>query len=311
MKYWLKRNFHHYRDGKIPAVVVFASPRGGGTWITEMIGCIGKSWIVHEPFNVRSQFVRRELGVERFSELYDPANLDSIEGYFQKILEGRFTELRVWPWERGYSFNTNRIIVKLNQALLNRMDWFVDRFSIYAVHLTRHPIAVARSRVEFPLLNQFKNCQLRDEFDREELALADKIILSDDRLEQGVLAWCLHHGPALRAESSRNSLLTSYEQCVLQPEETFADLLSFLGRNDELELVLRASKVPSSVIRKSDAYTQSILGAGYCPEEIVGKWRNHVSPSQEKDLLSILKVFKIDRYVFGQDLPVPISRSIS
>lgn len=303
MKYWLKNRLHIHDGSSRRPIVVFGSPRGGTTWIAELIAHLGNSWVVHEPFNVRSTFVQNELSVSSFSELYEPSNLLGIERYFKKILDGNYAQLKVWPWEKGYSPKTDHIVVKLNQGLLNKMNWFCQRFSVSVIHLVRHPIAVALSREEFPLLQDFDRCKLRDEFSVEELACADKIIASGSKLEKGVLMWCLHHGPALRAHP-RNALFLSYELCVTQPTLAFSELLAYLGMPHRLNRILELSRKPSSVIYKSDKYTKSAVTEKYDTYNIISKWRRIVTQAEEEDLLSIIGLFGLGAHVHGQDRPL-------
>ena len=69
MKNLFKRLLHVHRPSE-QSIIIFASPRGGSTWITELIASQSGFWPIHEPLNVRYSFPRRELGISLHSELY-------------------------------------------------------------------------------------------------------------------------------------------------------------------------------------------------------------------------------------------------
>lgn len=298
----LKALTHFHIAGRRESVVVFSSPRGGSTWISELIAALPGFWPVGEPFNVRKPVPARELGLTSYGELYASANRTRIENYYEALLAGKITDFKLRPGQANYRPLTSRLVVKQNQYGLDRIEWFAQRFRIKPVHLIRNPIAVALSREVLLLLPDFKNCELRDRFSWEQLSFADRLIDRGSHLEQGVLAWCLHHAPALW-DHKPDWFVISYEHCLLEPEKTLDALARFLGEGNLVERMQKKLSKPSKVIRKSDKETQAMVSNHASPLAIAQKWRKKVDRQEASDLLGILKVFSLNTYIDGDDLP--------
>lgn len=307
MKGLLKSLTYFYKQGALPSVLLFASPRGGSTWITELIASQPRFWPISEPLNLRSVWVRKHLKLNSFKELYGDSATQKIYEYYQKILAGGYADLRLRPGLPFYRLFTNRIVVKENQGCLDRMGWFEDSFGVKIIHLIRHPIPVALSREVFPLLDEFAECALRSQFSTEELLLADRIIASGSHLEKGVLAWCLHHLPALRAERE-SWLRISYEETVLQPENVIDRLVNTLSLSDS-DRMKRQIVEPSQVTRKSNAETRKLLTGKQNREFLIHKWKRRVSDADLQRVDAILQTF--DAKIYSAFSPTPLSRPLS
>lgn len=281
--------------------MLFASPRGGSTWVTELVASQPGFWPISEPLNLRSSWVRENLGLSSFSELYDDKNTIRILEYYGRLLGGGLTDLKLRPGLKFYRPSTNRIVVKENQGCLDRMRWFEDTFGVLVIHLIRHPIPVALSREVFPLLDSFKDCALRKRFSADELSLADRLIDSGSHLERGVLTWCLHHAPALREERA-SWLRVYYEQTVLQPDTVIEQLADRLLLPDR-ERMKRQIVEPSQVMRKSDSETQELLTGQDNRDYLVHKWKSRVSQSDLQKVDVILKTFDISIYSAFSPIP--------
>lgn len=301
MKGLIKSVFQWHRAGGKPPVMLFASPRGGSTWVTELVASQPGFWPISEPLNVRSEWVRSELGIDAFAGLYAECNAPQLQAYYTKLLRGGYSALKLRPGLKFYRPFTNRIVVKENQACLDRIDWFEDTFGVQIIHLIRHPIAVALSREVFPLLEQFDRCELRSQFSEEQLHLADDIIESGTHLQKGVLAWCLHHVPALRAERP-SWVRISYEETVLQPERVIDRLINDLNLPDR-ERMEKQIIEPSQVTRKSNRETQKLLSGRENRECLIHKWTKRVSPQDLQEVDSILKAFHVSVYSAFSALP--------
>lgn len=307
MKRFLKSCLHRHSKCSVPSVILFASPRGGSTWVTELVASQPGFWPISEPLNVRSDWVRDQLGLTSFADLYSKQNIPKVLNFYSQLLDGTLVDLKLRPGLKFYRPFTNRIVVKENQACLDRMAWFEDTFGVKIVHLLRHPIPVALSREVFPLLDTFKNCELRAHFSDVELQLADRLIESGSHLEKGVLAWCLHHAPALRNE--RNSWLrVYYEETVLRPERIIDQLADHLALPDRGRM-LKQIVEPSQVTRKSDSETQKLLSDQQNREYLIHKWESRVNQKELQQVGTILETFDISAY--SAFSPTPLSRPLS
>lgn len=284
-------------------VVLFASPRGGSTWATALIASQAGFWPVSEPLNVRLPWVRERLGLDSFGALYGQSAEKHIQNYYKNIFAGRYPELELRPWQRYYRPITRRIVVKENQGGLDRIPWFEDTFNANVIHLLRHPIPVALSREVFPLLADFNSCALRGRFTTEQLRLADYIISNGSHLQQGILAWCLHHVPALEDRRDTWVQLT-YEETLLHPHAVIKELAEKLQLPDTSRM-LEQIKKPSLVTRKSDPETRALLEQGADAQALICKWLPRVSLNERKRVEDILQVFTVKLYSAHQPEPKP------
>ena len=288
----------HTADEK--PVLVFASPRGGSTWISKLIFTQPGFCLVSEPLNVRRAVASRELGTDRFCDLYGEGGWRIIEPYYQRLLSGEIPEYRPLPGEWFYRFRLRRSVFKQNQGGGDLLDRMEARLGFKIIHLIRHPIAVAVSREVHPLLDEYGACALRGYFSDAQNYLADRIIEKGSHLEKGVLAWCLHHIPALNA-SVKDGLILSYENAVLDPDSTVEKLASFLEVADP-DLMRSSIQEPSNVIGKSDAKTQALLSSAVNRGQLVSKWRDRVGEQEECELMEILAEFSCELYRAGEDM---------
>lgn len=283
------------------SVVLFASPRGGSTWATEIIFSMTGFGLVSEPLNLRRSLVRSSLNMESFAELSGEAGWERIEPYYDRLLRGRVSQFKPLPFRRFYRPLVRRIVIKQNQGAGDLLRKIEDRFGCRIIHALRHPIAVALSREVFPLLPDFHKCPLREYFDADELTLIDSIILKGSHLEQGVIAWCLHHRPALRAHQP-SWFAFAYEASVMNPHGFLEALAGYF--NTVITPAMRESmSKPSAVTRKSDLHTQTILQDKTRRSELVTKWKQRVSPDESKRVQEILNLMKIDLYSSLETLP--------
>ena len=298
----IKSLFQHFRPDGRPSVILFASPRGGSTWVSELVASQCGFWPISEPLNVRSAWVQEKLGIDRHSELYDDASLPKIQAYYTSILDGKYPDLKLLPGRPFYNFVTKRLIIKENQGCLDRIPWFEDTLGVRVIHLLRHPIPVALSREVFPLLDGFSSCKLRERFSNSQLAFADSLIAEGTHLERGVLAWCLHHVPAL--QDQRNSWVTvTYEETVLEPDRVIERLAESLDLDERDKMRDQVSR-PSLVTLKSNLQTQALLESGAGRGYLVEKWKEHVTSGELTSVQSILDVFEVTMYSAGEFLPL-------
>lgn len=290
-----------YRPSHKGPVILFASPRGGSTWVSELIASQPEFWPISEPLNVRRPWVQAQLGISEFHELYGAAAAAEIAHYYQKLFSGGYAELKLRPGNRYYRPLTRRIVVKENQAGLDRIPWFEDTFGVGIIHLLRHPVAVALSREVFPLLEGFHKCALRERFSAEQLRCADAVVAEGSHLERGVVAWCLHHLPALR--NHRESWLQlTYEETVLCPERVVEALADKMHLPDKAKMMAQIN-MPSQVLRKSDAETQALLKGGDARKRLVSKWLQKVSADEKQRVAELLNIFGVSLYSGHEALP--------
>jgi hypothetical protein len=293
----------HLPSGK-PDVFLFSMPRSGSTWLMELIGTQPGFKTCSEPLNLRLPLVRKHLGLQSWEELHAPHAPEAMKRYFNGFRRGRLHFLDPIPFKNSvYHPYSNRIVFKILHGGEERIGWFQETFGGNIVYLIRHPIAVSLSREVYPRLKAYVNSDYRKQFTPAQLRYAHSIIEKGDKLEQGVLSWCLENAVPLR-QARKDWMMLSYEQLVVQPDPVL-ELLT-----DRLELkapdrMYKQLMVASAVKKKSDASTQKLLEQGEQASrlELVRKWRKKVTPDDEARVMAMLEIFGMDAYKVGEDLP--------
>lgn len=285
--------------GKEKNVVLFASPRGGSTWVMEMISSQPGYKICNEPFNVRSAYVSRHLGIDNYADLMNPANRDVYATYLNGIISNRLRGKNISIKHPNHRFITNKIVFKMIHAGMDRLEWLEDNFHSKIVILTRHPIPTSRSRKVFPLLELFDRTALREKFSDEQLRHIDKVRETGSHLEKGVTAWCIHF--SIPFNSLRESwVLTSYEEAVVHSDEFVTYMIESMGFSRP-DIIKKNMNRPSSSSDQSSSNRQKLLSDNANRRKLISDWRNKIDEAEEKDLMGILELFNLDVYVSGRD----------
>ena len=231
----------HLPDGR-PNVFLYSTPRSGSTWLMELIWSQPGFKTCNQPLYLESPAVRRHLGIEDWVTLYGLEALPRIERYLGRICKGRIGFTNPNPFRRFYRPVTRRIVFKEIHASAEVAELAAERLNCRVLYLIRHPIAVTLSTERWPTLPAFLSSDHRRHFGPEELTLAHRILERGDRLERGVLAWCLQNAVPLR-RAGDDWTVVSYEQLVLDPLPAIAELARRLdhpaghhlgsGRGDE------------------------------------------------------------------------------
>lgn len=286
----------HRADGR-PNVFLFSTPRSGSTWLMELIWTQPAFKYCNQPLSLFNPLVREHLGTDRWKALYERGSTAMLERYFREICEGRLRFANPNPLRGHYRLVTHRIVFKEIHGCADRINWFRDTFNARIAYLIRHPIAVAISSEQFPMLDAFLETAYRDHFSHEQLAFADRIATSGTPLELGVLSWCLQNSVPLR-DASDDWAIVTYEQLVVDP----APVIDELAVKLELpapDRIRDALTVPSVNVKiKSSEETRRLLYEATADRrpDLVDKWRRKVDANQEARAMEIVSRFELDVY---------------
>ena len=286
----------HRPDGRAN-VLLFSTPRSGSTWVMELIWTQPGFKYCNQPLSLFNPLVRKHLGTDRWESLYESDFSPTLERYFGDICEGRLRFANPNPLRGHYRPITHRIVFKEIHGCADRINWFRDTFNARIAYLIRHPIAVAISSEQFPLIGAFLETAYRDHFSREQLSFADRIATSGTPLERGVLSWCLQNSVPLR-EASEDWAIVTYEQLVVDPAPVIQELASKLDLTAP-DRMRDALTVPSVNVKiKSNEETQHLLyetPADRRPD-LVDKWRRKVDANEVARAMDIVSTFELDVY---------------
>ncbi|MEX2541127.1 MAG: hypothetical protein WD314_04935 [Trueperaceae bacterium] len=301
----LKRSLNRHRPGRDPNVFLFGTPRGGTTWLMEMIWSQPGFKSCNEPLDLRNPLVRKHLGISEWRRLYDRTVDRQLESYLGRLERGELYIVDPLPGRgRYHRFFSHRTVFKIIHGAEDRIEFLANRFHGRALLLVRHPIPVSLSRQTLPRLEAMVEGDYRRHFTADELVAARRVIERGLPLEKAVLDWCLQTAVPLR-QLRRDWLVVSYEQLVLEPEAVIPVLARELGLPSP-ERMMRHVALASQSSNQSDAEARRLLGMAGRQEasrRLLDRWRSKVSVDEEKRAMGLLERFGIDVYTAGENLP--------
>lgn len=310
---WLLTTRHH--PGAKPDIYVFATRRGGSTWLMELLAAEPGARYVNEPlgpwFGSSAQIMRMPKSFLHGHPVHFESEDEEarFREYFELVLSGRATvNAPWWFWRRGYTFRSDRLIVKILEAKA-LIGWFATNFPGQVVVFTRHPIPQALSCIrngwDISALAYLDNWWFQEEHLGPELtAYGRSIMRSGSPLERFVLNWALENYVPLKLIADHPEwMFVSYEECVMTPEPALARIAARfdLAAVDSMRAALRQ---PSRSSKASRPETLEQIRTGEASAALRA-WRRKVSEDEEAAALDILTRFGIPLYEPGRDMPRP------
>jgi hypothetical protein len=307
IKNYIRPLFSVHRPNGNPATLLTAIPRGGSTWIMEVLGALSGTRMIAEPFNVRVPEIEASLDIHSWAELLKLSSRSSLVQYLQRIDSGAISFLDPNPLVQR-RFITNRTLFKVIHLPAHISEAIAAQMGARFLCLVRHPVPVSLSRKVFPILDDYLQSEYRAEFTESQNELATELIQRGSHLEKGVLAWCLQFEPFLRdADEKRLSRLISYERCVAETEQVLSSIKVQLEEHFPAGIKARALS-PSRVLSKSDAQTQLILksqsGGDARVQHLIARGQKQVTKTELSSTQSILDAFGVDLYCADSPLPI-------
>jgi hypothetical protein len=306
MKFSLKGLGNVHRPGPQPDIFLFATPRGGSTWVMEIIAADVGMKFFDEPLNVRRRNVMYSGLFPTWESLMpDSGDTDRIIGFLQELQKGRCSYMNMTPFRRNYRPITNRIVFKIHE-IEHLIDVVAERCGGQIVQLHRHPIPTSFSRHALPRLELFTKSDYYASVigDSTRNAEIRRIAAQGSDFERSIVSWCYENVVALR-KSNPAWLTVAYEELVLNPQPS-ANLLADRLHLRDRQAVLNAFERPAANISMSHQQTLEAMNnpdARRRRYQLVTKWQKSVTPEQLDQAARILGLFEISAYDARQPLP--------
>lgn len=295
-----------HRPGDRPDIFLFATPRGGSTWLMEILASQPRMKFFDEPLNPRRLNVSHSGLFPDFATLMpDAGRRDVIIAFLRGLQSGRHAYMNPTPFRRNHRFFTRRAVFKIHEIEHLMAD--VERACHgMIVYLLRHPLATSISRETLPRLDLFLQSEFYSRLlgDPRRVTEIRGIAASGSRLQRSVVSWCFENILPLR-QLSASWLCITYEELVLNPIQSCELLIDRLDLHDRRQMLLAFGQ-PAANIQMSREQTLAAM-QHYDGRErrrrLVSKWRDQVSAQEEADAAHVLSAFGIDAYEAGRLLP--------
>lgn len=295
-------NMHFRKDRK--DIFLFATARGGSTWMMEILASQPGFKYYDEPFNIRRPNVQYAGLIQEWREIMPDAGRDNdLIRFLQELQQNRHRFMNPPPFRRHHRFLTNRIVFKIHglEHLINEIK---NRCNGSIVYLLRHPIPTTLSRHVLPRLDHFMaSCHYRNNYLNETQAREiRKIHCGGTDFQRGILSWCFENLIQLRFTDTRDWLLVTYEELLLNSGKTCRTLADRLGL-PSVDTMIAAVETPAANIKMSKQDTLRILQGGdeqNRKRALVAKWKDRISDADERSCFEILELFGLDAYRYNQ-----------
>lgn len=280
-------------------ITILSDPRGGSTFLMDMLNLIPNTSIIWEPLHVERGLVPSSLNFGWMPYIPEYEVWNDARNIFTDIFSG----IRINEWSTQVSspldyLFTKRFIVKFVRANA-LLPWIVNNFEFKnrPIYLLRHPVPTAISQIkEFydkdPFVEFEVPQQAFNEFYKQNI---DFLKLLKTKLEQQVAIWCIHNVRTIKNKKNDKRWLTVfYENLLMNPENEFSRIGNELGYRFT-KSVLQKITVPS----KTDFKKNFIPN----PSMQITKWKNQLSSSELNKVHRILKYFDIEIYSAYDSMP--------
>lgn len=283
--------------------MIFADPRGGSTWITEIISSFRKTAILCEPLHLRAAPLFRELGFSWQQFIPEEAIWNEAKEAFEYVLRGRAVNSYFAGYHSSfYSFLTaDKMIVKFCRASA-MLPWLTRnfRFKYAPVYLVRHPFAVVASQLKHPSWDhEFSGYHIpKCRFNDFELRHAEFLLGLRSWEEAQVAKWCLHNLiPLGHTRNNKDWITVYYEDLLADPHAQISRIF------DRWQLPM-----PDNILRKVGKPSATTLEATFKQgvEHHLAKWKCSFDQNQLKKMMAVLDYFEVEHYN-GDILPKTMS----
>jgi hypothetical protein len=218
---------HQFHAPKKPTILLISIPRGGSSWIGDILGSSKESLYLKEPLKktymplIGTGPSFFEFQVCKEKKVYEQSALDAFRGIprFHKSIVSYPSQ---WSY---FKRNKKRIIIKeVNPLALN---WIIESYHPRIIYLLRHPVPVANSF----FVQGWTGEQFRNRFSESSLSYLKKrfsIPYNGDFWEQsGALQAIIQVLTMEILQSVKDYIAIHYEDVCGSPFETFKQIFDF------------------------------------------------------------------------------------
>lgn len=282
------------------ALLICGDPRGGTTWLAELIKLLPTTAMLWEPLAVAKVNQFKSVGFQWRQYIPEHESWPEAKTMFEDLFAGKMLSSYLCQ------STTTRDLAKANQLLIKfcranqLLPWLTKEFHFNRppIYLVRHPCAVVASQLKqggwshvkpnFEIPNGRYNSFYSDHTD---------FLRAIDTIEMRLAAtWCLcNQVPLSHSGNNKRWLTITYESLLLNIEEQLNRIEKRWG-----------IKFPQSVYDKvGAASTTTVVGSpireGRVSEQL-SYWKNQLTSKQIDNILRVMDYFHVDLYN-SEELP--------
>lgn len=295
---WLQRKKFELDD----VVLLISSPRGGSTWLCEIMNHIPHSVINWEPFHPDFGILPEDFqGGDSIFIPETDANADDV-----KNVSDTLTCKRSTPFTLSFAtirqIKSSQIVITKSVRTTALIPWMTAQLNLKRkpIYLLRHPVPTAFSHLKafdderdlavFDVPKQKNN----QRFKKHEGFLNNL----KSKLERQIAIWCLNNLPTLNhPRHGKDWEVVYYEDLVLHPKAETHRIFKCLGFSEFESLIDQIEfEKPSQTDLKGDLEKEKTAQ--------LKKWQSWLSEEEKKRIQDIFDYFDLALYNINDFLPV-------
>lgn len=292
----IEYNVLHYGIFKFPVFqpeqnyLIFSDPRGGSTWLSEILNKIPNTAVIWEPINLRRtpEFEKLNFGWRQF--IPENEQWNEAKNLLERSIKGNIPATTFKHSINDFK-KADKLIIKFvrGNALL---PWLVNQFDFQylPVYLVRNPFAVVASQQrhgnwsEFHWQKHFPENMAFNEYFTKHLDFLKTLTTPEESL---MAIWALSNNVPLNSKNNNIKWITvNYENLLLNSEE---ELYRIFNRwNQKIpDTVYSQLKIPSKTTK---------AGSPVSGMKQLEHWKTKFNSDQINKMLEVLKYFEIKAY---------------
>lgn len=282
------------------ALLLFAQPRGGSTWLEQILRTIPATATIWEPLDIANVPELKALGFGWRQHIPEHGAWPEAQRMFADLLAGRILSPALTFSSTCEELRSaERLIIKFCRGDM-LLPWVVRHFEIPPpILLLRHPCAVISSQLRLGGWDQIPEDMTTPEIPFNDIYKEHEHLfaLVKTREERMAAFWCLSTGYLLRHPKHNKAwIAVTYEEMVTNGPRTLQRIFDRIGvemPNKALDKLKKPSRTTRPGSRVEDPMAQLQL------------WKKHLTPQQIDRILKMVDAFGIELY--GDD-PMPYQR---
>ena len=277
--------------------LIFANPRGGSTWLMEIIQSITNEPVIWEPLDRRNRdkaFVELNFGGLQY--IPEEEKWPEAKDIFDRLFSGQIMNHNTFRYSTiKQLLQSDSLLIKFcrGNALL---PWLVSNFTFKdkPIFMIRHPLAVVASQMRHGAWDyKFNGFKVPESPYNEIYAEHEPFLTSLTTKEELLVSmWCIANKGTLDHERNNKDWLTvNYEEFVVNPEKTVERILESWGVSYHLEKI---SFTKNSVTTRVDSSAE-VKGR-------LSQWQQNLDKAQIGRMMGVMEYFEIEQYSYD---PMP------
>ena len=283
-------------------IIISGMPRGGTTWLAEILLNIHGTALLWEPLHhtVLRNSKYKDFSIKLGTLPYIPEDSDWKEAhvFFDKLLGGKIilkeyifrNSLKYLDKEINLFRNKRWIIKSCRMNLL--LPWITNNFDIKPpIFLIRHPLAVVASQLRHKAFNEIHpNTLIDNKLLYPSIYNQFSHIIENLKTNEEALAafWCLNNISTIKHSNNNIKWITvSYERLINRSEEELKRILSRLNIPFD-PFILENINSPSFTTKNGSPIKKG-------GNQLTG-WKNSLKQDQVNRILKVVEAFGIEEY---------------